>query len=65
MGLIILKVGEFIKLGVIQGGMILKVEMCIKVIKNGVEVVVIVDGCVLYVLLLEFFIEYGVGMLIG
>lgn len=51
-------------MGVIYGGMILKVGCVLDVVKGGVVSVYIVDGCVLYVMLLEIFIDYGVGILI-
>ncbi len=64
-GLTTPKVGELIESGVIQGGMIPKVETCTKAIKNGVEAAVIVDGRVPHALLLELFTEHGAGTLIG
>lgn len=50
--------------GIIVGGMIFKIEIVLKVVDEGVCVVVILDGCVFNVMLLELFIEYGVGLLI-
>lgn len=50
--------------GIIVGGMILKIEIVLKVVEDGVCVVVILDGCVLNVCLFELFIEYGVGLMI-
>src|SRR5690606_36347843 len=50
--------------GIITGGMIPKVEGCLKVIEAGVEGVVIIDGRVPHAVLLELFTEHGVGTLI-
>ncbi len=50
--------------GTISGGMIPKVESCLKVIEAGVEGVVIIDGRVPHAVLLELFTEHGVGTLI-
>ena len=50
--------------GTITGGMIPKVEGCLKVIDAGVEGVVIIDGRVPHAVLLELFTEHGVGTLI-
>lgn len=55
---------DFIVDGMIVGGMILKIEIVLDVIKDGVCMVVILDGCVLNVCLLEFFMDYGVGLFI-
>jgi len=50
--------------GVIRGGMIPKVETCIKAIEDGVEGVVILDGSTPHAVLLELFTEHGAGTLI-
>ena len=50
--------------GVIQGGMIPKVETCLMAINGGVDGAVIVDGRVPHALLLEMFTEDGAGTLI-
>jgi acetylglutamate kinase len=50
--------------GTISGGMIPKVEGCIRVIEEGVEGVAILDGRVPHAVLLELFTEHGVGTLI-
>jgi len=50
--------------GVINGGMIPKIETCLHAIENGVEAAVIVDGRVPHAILLELFTEGGVGTLI-
>ncbi len=50
--------------GTISGGMIPKVQTCIKAIEEGVEGVVIVNGKVAHAVLIELFTEYGAGTLI-
>ncbi|MDH5750583.1 MAG: acetylglutamate kinase [Rhodospirillales bacterium] len=55
---------ELIDNGTIQGGMIPKVETCLKAIEDGVEGAVIIDGRVPHAILLELFTEHGAGTLI-
>ncbi len=50
--------------GTLSGGMIPKVETCIKAIDNGAEAAVILDGRISHSLLLEIFTEMGTGTLI-
>jgi len=50
--------------GVIQGGMIPKVETCLAAIEGDVEAAHILDGRVPHVLLLEIFTEHGTGTMI-
>ncbi len=50
--------------GTISGGMIPKVQTCIDALKAGVEAVVILDGRIPHVLLVELFTEHGAGTLI-
>lgn len=50
--------------GVISGGMIPKVETCIRSVEDGVEGVVILDGSTPHAVLLELFTEHGAGTLI-
>lgn len=50
--------------GTIEGGMIPKVETCIKAIHDDVGASVIIDGRVEHALLLELFTEHGAGTLI-
>jgi acetylglutamate kinase len=49
--------------GVINGGMIPKIETCLQAVEGGVEAAVIVDGRVRHAILLELFTE-GAGTLI-
>ena len=55
---------EMIRSGVINGGMIPKIEGCIEVVEAGVEAVVIIDGRVPHCVLLELFTEHGVGTIV-
>ena len=52
---------ELIKKGIINGGMIPKVETCVNAVKENVEAAVILDGRTEHALLLEVFTEHGVG----
>ncbi|RCL00149.1 MAG: acetylglutamate kinase [Candidatus Tokpelaia sp. JSC188] len=55
---------ELIHDGTISGGMIPKVETCIKAIRHGVEGVVILNGKIAHSILLELFTDKGAGTLI-
>lgn len=50
--------------GIVAGGMIPKVESCIKAVDNGVARAHILDGRIPHVLLLELFTDAGVGTMI-
>jgi len=50
--------------GTISGGMIPKVETCLDALENGVEGVVILNGKMPHVVLVELFTEFGAGTLI-
>ena len=50
--------------GVVNGGMIPKVETCIHAVSGGVDAAVIIDGTIPHALLLEIFTDAGVGTLI-
>ncbi len=54
----------FIKDGTISGGMIPKIESCMKVVDAGVDAVVIINGKVPHAVLLELFTKHGVGTLL-
>ena len=56
---------RLIREGIINGGMIPKVEGCIEVVEAGVEAVVILDGRVAHCVLLELFTEHGVGTMVA
>jgi len=55
---------DLTKKGVIQGGMIPKVETCLAAIAGNVDAAHILDGRVPHVLLLEIFTEHGTGTMI-
>ena len=55
---------QMIKDGAIQGGMIPKVETCLKAVDDGVDAAVIIDGRAPHALLIELFTEHGSGTLI-
>ena len=55
---------RLIKDGTIEGGMIPKVETCVRAVQDDVEAAVILDGRVPHTLLLETFTERGIGTLI-
>ncbi len=55
-----------IKNGVIQGGMIPKVECCVEAIRRGVEKVFIIDGRIPHAILIETLTDEGIGtMFVG
>ena len=53
-----------IETGAITGGMIPKVQCCIKAIKEGVESVHIINGKILHSILLEIYTKDGIGTVI-
>jgi acetylglutamate kinase len=55
------EIDNLIKDGVIQGGMIPKVQSCIEAINAGVKKTHIVDARIQHALLLEFFTDKGIG----
>jgi len=58
------EVESMIKVGVVSGGMIPKLNTCIHALKKGVGAAVIVDGRNKHAVLLELFTEHGSGTLI-
>ncbi len=50
--------------GTISGGMIPKLETCVKAVEGGVDAAVILDGRVPHAMLLEIFTDRGAGTLI-
>jgi acetylglutamate kinase len=50
--------------GTISGGMIPKLETCVKAVEAGCEAAVVLDGRVPHAMLLEFFTSHGAGTLI-
>jgi len=55
------KVDKLVKDGVISGGMLPKVDACLKALQTGVRKTHIVDGRVEHCLLLEIFTQEGIG----
>ena len=51
--------------GIIKGGMIPKVEACVKVVRGGVEKAHIIDGRIPHAILLELLTEKGIGTMIS
>ncbi len=58
------KVDELIKQGIIEGGMIPKVQGCVECIQEGVSEAVIIDGRMPHSILLEIFSARGSGTLL-
>ena len=58
------EVPELIEQGIISGGMIPKIETCVKAIEKGVESCHIIDGRKKHSLLLEIFTTDGIGTMI-
>ncbi|QRN85033.1 acetylglutamate kinase [Clostridia bacterium] len=58
------EVDSLIEEGVINGGMIPKVECCVEAIENGVGRVHIIDGRIPHSILLEIFTTSGIGTMI-
>lgn len=50
--------------GTITGGMLPKIETCLKAVEGGVEAAVVIDGRVPHAILLEIFTEHGAGTMI-
>lgn len=55
---------ENLKNNVISGGMIPKVECCIRAVENGTKQVHIIDGRMKHSLILEIFTEEGIGTMV-
>ena len=58
------EVPDLIEQGIITGGMIPKIETCVKAIKNGVKSCHIIDGRKEHSILLEIFTTNGIGTMI-
>ncbi|MDA8006656.1 MAG: acetylglutamate kinase [Gammaproteobacteria bacterium] len=54
-------IGELLRGGVIEGGMIPKVECALDALRHGVKTALILDGRVPHALLLELFTDAGIG----
>ena len=55
---------RYIKQNVITGGMIPKLNTCIKAMKSGVECAAIIDGRIPHSILIELFTAGGAGTLL-
>jgi len=58
------EIDELIETGIISGGMIPKIETCLKAIEGGVGSAHIIDGRIEHSLLLEIFTTKGIGTMI-
>ena len=58
------EVPELIEQGILSGGMIPKIETCVRAIENGVKSCHIIDGRKKHSLLLEIFTTEGIGTMI-
>jgi acetylglutamate kinase len=56
---------RLVKEGIINGGMIPKVEACVRVVKEGVEKAHIIDGRRPHAILLELLTDEGIGTMIS
>ncbi len=52
---------RFIREGIINGGMIPKVNCCLEALREGVKKTHIIDGRVKHAILLEIFTDEGIG----
>ena len=55
---------KMIEENIITGGMIPKIETCLKTVKSGVKAAVIIDGRVKHAILREVFTKGGYGTMI-
>ncbi|MBT7123484.1 MAG: acetylglutamate kinase, partial [Clostridia bacterium] len=55
---------DYIESGVISGGMLPKVDGCIKAIENGVKRTHILNGTIPHPILLEIFTDKGIGTMV-
>ena len=62
--LTVVEAKQLIESGVINGGMIPKVETCIEAVQAGAGAAVILDGRKKHAVLVELFTEHGIGTLI-
>ena len=58
------KVPGLIKDGVIQGGMIPKVDCCVEAVRSGVKNAVILDGRIPHSILIELLSNEGIGTML-
>ena len=60
----VVELASLVKDGAVSGGMIPKIESCIRALTGGVTSAHILDGRVAHVLLLELFTDHGAGTMI-
>ncbi|WP_417592949.1 acetylglutamate kinase [Parasphingorhabdus sp.] len=58
------KIQTLVEEGTISGGMIPKLETCVKAVEEGVDAAVILDGRIPHAMLLEIFTSKGAGTLV-
>ena len=59
-------VPQLVRQGIIQGGMIPKVECCVEAVRRGVRRAFIIDGRIPHSLLIELMTNEGIGtMFVG
>jgi acetylglutamate kinase len=58
------EVDDLIKKGIIAGGMIPKVQCCVKALEGGVKRAHIIDGRIPHSILLEIFTDKGIGTMV-
>lgn len=58
------RIGELQADGTVSGGMIPKLETCVKAVEAGVEAAVVLDGRIPHAMLLEIFTREGAGTMI-
>jgi acetylglutamate kinase len=57
-------ISELVRDGTISGGMIPKLETCVKAVQEGVDAAVVLDGRIPHAMLLEIFTSKGAGTLV-
>jgi len=57
-------VPQLVREGVIQGGMIPKIECCVEAVRSGVERTHILDGRIPHSILIEMLSDQGIGTMI-
>ena len=58
------KIQALVDEGTISGGMIPKLETCVKAVQEGVDAAVVLDGRIPHAMLLEIFTSKGAGTLV-
>ena len=58
------QVPELVKDGVIQGGMIPKVDCCVEAVRSGVQNTIILDGRIPHSILIELLSDEGIGTML-